>query len=830
MRVSLTPIYEYRAFSPSEIKMRLAWYAGVSTALAATVVVSAFHQRANFYSAMVYLAQSNFCLLVLVNFIYLIYGTMIYGLQRLLYGPLRQVEVEQLSERAWFAITETCLAMTIFREEIGAWFLVMFTALVTGKVWGWIGDGRVEVLEQQPPTNPGLFHTRLSISLLLSLVYDTWLLRYTVNTVIQQARPNMMVMFLFEFAVLATCSARTGIRYLVSVMEQNIVKTQTRQRLEERRRQVREEREELLRQREQDGGASDDADLPREEDIDEMDIEVPGWEAKGQWILILDLIADCVKLAIYLVFFGILLTFYGLPIHIMRDLFMTARSVIKRGSALWRYRKAVEDMNKYPDATQEELSREDTCIICREEMRPWDPNSGAVERVRPKKLPCGHILHFGCLKSWLERQQVCPTCRSPVVVNNNAAAPQNREAVLARIGLGGLGAAPAAPAGPQPPGGNAPAAPGVQPAQQAPRNGAARVFQLGPLRLGFAQGENMQQLAQQMGVPPEAIPTPPQAAPAGPFTPAVQTPGGNNMTAIRGQIQQLEQMIQREVLSLQHMHNELQTLQLLTAELGRIRRLQQQQEQVQNILHNAGQNVAATTAVDAGAAQFPPQLPIPPMPLAQLPIQQLRVNAPVVTRHGTTTQSNAIPAGSAELPEGVVIPPGWSLLPLQRLDGAPVAASPQTFPETAPSTSGDNPEALAHTQAQPAPVQVTETSNSATQAASASSTSQANEPEPRQETVQGSNAPAERVESPTVLAPNPVLPNWGGANQLFGNGRGLSGLGNPTPSESSTEERRRDESATRSSEMVASAQEESAEDSSKGKGKAVTVEEAEDDE
>lgn len=36
----------------------------VSTALAASVVVSAFHQRANFYSAMVYLAQSNLCLLV----------------------------------------------------------------------------------------------------------------------------------------------------------------------------------------------------------------------------------------------------------------------------------------------------------------------------------------------------------------------------------------------------------------------------------------------------------------------------------------------------------------------------------------------------------------------------------------------------------------------------------------------------------------------------------------------------------------------------------------------------------------------------------------------
>jgi E3 ubiquitin-protein ligase synoviolin len=24
-------------------------------------------------------------------------------------------------------------------------------------------------------------------------------------------------------------------------------------------------------------------------------------------------------------------------------------------------------------------------------------------------LPCGHIFHFHCLRSWLERQQTCPT-------------------------------------------------------------------------------------------------------------------------------------------------------------------------------------------------------------------------------------------------------------------------------------------------------------------------------------------------------------------------------------------------------------------------------------
>jgi E3 ubiquitin-protein ligase synoviolin len=34
-------------------------------------------------------------------------------------------------------------------------------------------------------------------------------------------------------------------------------------------------------------------------------------------------------------------------------------------------------------------------------------------REKPKKLNCGHIFHFGCLRSWLERQQSCPTWSVP---------------------------------------------------------------------------------------------------------------------------------------------------------------------------------------------------------------------------------------------------------------------------------------------------------------------------------------------------------------------------------------------------------------------------------
>jgi len=70
-----------------------------------------------------------------------------------------------------------------------------------------------------------------------------------------------------------------------------------------------------------------------------------------------------------------------------------------------RYRRAVANMEeRYPEATEEELAQTDrVCIICREEM-----TSSA------RKLPCGHVFHFRCLRSWLERQQACPTCRRPI--------------------------------------------------------------------------------------------------------------------------------------------------------------------------------------------------------------------------------------------------------------------------------------------------------------------------------------------------------------------------------------------------------------------------------
>ena len=176
-----------------------------------------------------------------------------------------------------------------------------------------------------------------------------------------------MVMFGFEYVLLATASISTLLRYTLSLVELFITQRQEKAR-EEARRIAREQ----TRQQAAAAGAEAPVEMEEEEEDDDDEGDVPGWEEKGRWVFYLDLATDFVKTLVYLGFFVILMTFYGIPIHIMRDLFMTIRSLLKRINDFIQYRNATRDMNtRYPDATAEELDRENTCIVCREEMRPW---------------------------------------------------------------------------------------------------------------------------------------------------------------------------------------------------------------------------------------------------------------------------------------------------------------------------------------------------------------------------------------------------------------------------------------------------------------------------
>lgn len=51
-------------------------------------------------------------------------------------------------ERAWYAITETCLAFTVFREDFSHTFVALFTLLLFLKSFHWLAEDRVDYVSR----------------------------------------------------------------------------------------------------------------------------------------------------------------------------------------------------------------------------------------------------------------------------------------------------------------------------------------------------------------------------------------------------------------------------------------------------------------------------------------------------------------------------------------------------------------------------------------------------------------------------------------------------------------------------------------------------------
>ncbi|EMP25589.1 E3 ubiquitin-protein ligase AMFR [Chelonia mydas] len=90
----------------------------------------------------------------------------------------------------------------------------------------------------------------------------------------------------------------------------------------------------------------------------------------------------------------------------LRYLFHEVQRRIRRHK---NYLRVVGNMEaRFAVATPEELAvNNDDCAIC------WDSMQTA------RKLPCGHLFHNSCLRSWLEQDTSCPTCRMSLNITDN---------------------------------------------------------------------------------------------------------------------------------------------------------------------------------------------------------------------------------------------------------------------------------------------------------------------------------------------------------------------------------------------------------------------------
>lgn len=310
-------------------------------------------------------------------------------LQLIFFGPLYTLEQERVYESAWYAVTESVLLVPLFRDDSKIEFGIFFATLLFLRVFHWISSDRIELIFQTPASY--FSHFRLSSAIVLLGLADLYLIRYWVMTFHYSSNSDrnsvMVPTFTFECLLLLNSILTTAGKYILNIIEAVYLE------------------------------AHEDEDI---------------WEPKTHWSFVLEAVSLLTRLVAYCaLFFFILLPYRLLPLHIIRDTYTTAKSLytaIQKHLNAKNAKRQIETVVR--TVTAEELtSADDVCIICREEMTLEQDQH---PRTVPKKLLCGHIIHFGCLKSWLERSLRCPTCRRSVMdgtfPNQPGAAANNNNA------------------------------------------------------------------------------------------------------------------------------------------------------------------------------------------------------------------------------------------------------------------------------------------------------------------------------------------------------------------------------------------------------------------
>lgn len=70
-------------------------------------------------------------------------------MRKVFFGELRAAEFEHLMERSWYAVTETCLAFTVFRDDFSPKFVALFTVLLFLKSFHWLAEDRVDFVSNK---------------------------------------------------------------------------------------------------------------------------------------------------------------------------------------------------------------------------------------------------------------------------------------------------------------------------------------------------------------------------------------------------------------------------------------------------------------------------------------------------------------------------------------------------------------------------------------------------------------------------------------------------------------------------------------------------------
>ena len=242
-------------------------YFSLSFISVAALVVYAYYTREQFYPTILFLVSSKVSFLISGNMLLVTVVFVAKVLKSIFFGKLRSVEVELLYDKAKYSITETCLALTVFRHEITPTVLMIFGSLIVVKAFHWLAKCRLEYNEQQQHI-PLKSHLRMASLITVLVIIDGTVVRHCVKYTFEQGR-SVFILFGFEFGLLVINIFSMLFRYICQCIDEA------------------------------------------------MENE---FQSKGFFLMICELIADALKFVTYSCFFCLVFVYYGLPIHIVRYL------------------------------------------------------------------------------------------------------------------------------------------------------------------------------------------------------------------------------------------------------------------------------------------------------------------------------------------------------------------------------------------------------------------------------------------------------------------------------------------------------------------------------
>ena len=284
--------------------MKFSSYFYSSVAATAAIIAHAVFTREQFYPIILFLVTSKISFVVMGNMA--VASILLVGRisQHIFLGALREIEVEQLIERAKYTVTETCLALTVFRNDLSPPTFALFGALLFLKAFHWLTKSRIDFLEQIMPV-PTSTHFRLVGLICILSVLDIWVAHSCIQYTLKNGR-SVLILFGFEFGLLVISVFNLVYRYILHIIDSRMAN---------------------------------------------------GLVSKGFYLMLIDLICDGLRVITYICFFCFVFKYYGLPLHIIREVYMAFRTFHKKLMSFIKYTRLMKNLDsRLEDATQEEIT------------------------------------------------------------------------------------------------------------------------------------------------------------------------------------------------------------------------------------------------------------------------------------------------------------------------------------------------------------------------------------------------------------------------------------------------------------------------------------------